>query len=138
MKNLRLYIFLVFLVLNLYSCDNFNLIMNVDCTQCVRVEPDDVDATILLSYENDGIPLTIYEGKYEIGTIIFQDTIFEEEFIYNLNVDAEYTIAAEYNLIERTIIVIDSEYIEKRLASSECQLDCWVVLGGDFDLRLKY
>lgn len=124
--------------MNLSACDNFNFIMNVDCTTCVRVEPENFDAYLEFSYEGTGIPFSIYEGEFEAGSLIFQDTIFENEFNYTLDVNQMYTIAAEYESNGKKIIVIDSEYIEKRLASSECQLDCWVVLGGAFDLRLKY
>jgi len=137
MKALLKYsVFVVFVFF--YSCENVDFLMNVDCTQCVRVEPIETRAVLEFSTQYGEVPFVIYKGDYESGDIILQDTIISETYEFDLDVDANYTIAAEYTLSDKKITVVDGEFIEKRLAASECSLDCWVVLGGDFDLTLKY
>lgn len=129
----------LFCALALHSCDeNFTLILNVDCSQCVRVEPKETTATFEFSSGYEKIVFTLYEGFYTEGNVYYSDTLTVDYFEKKLPVETYYTATAEYIIEGEKRIVVDGENIEKKLATSECQIDCWVILGGNFDLTYIY
>ena len=87
--------------------------------------------------ENPQIPIEIYEGNFDDGILILQDTvpiseIDKDQVFYELEAGFYYTVAVQYQQGAKTIIAIDRA--ELALESDDC--DCSYPTDRTLNLRL--
>jgi len=97
----------------------------------------DLEIKLTVNEENIEVPIEIYEGLYDDGLLIIQDTINSRDLtdgrmIYNLEAGIKYAASATYQDGAKTIIAIDGG--EMSLASDEC--DCEYPTTLTLNLRL--
>jgi len=122
------------------GCDEY-LGSTVDCDNCFDVEPDSSDLIVDLTFDNgiNSIPLVIYKGKIEEGSVEWIDKAYSSPFYLYVAVDEYYSVRAEYLFGDKKIVAVDGEKIlSKHVSSDVCGYDCWVVTKGTLDVSLKY
>lgn len=134
-KSLLLLLLLIFTL----SCET--LLENSDeCNMddCITEEPYTgyLDMRLSIISDNKNIMVLIFRGKYEEQNV--QDTLYAqtEDFSHEVPINRYYSVAARYIIDNDTIMVIDGTDLKKSL-DLDCEEDCWIVSGGDLDLRLK-
>jgi len=137
MKN-KILIALVFFSTTLFlKCDNVDF--TVDCAECYQEEPlwGDIYVQLTINDENNFVPLVIYRGDFENNDIEYVDTAFEEEYYIDVPLNKYYAVKAEYLVGSDTIYAIDGDEIKTKLNTEDCDQECYVIKGGNFDVRLK-
>ncbi len=132
-------LFLVILTFNLSGCEQEDLAFNVDCDNCLDAIPDSADliVRVTINGENPFVPLTYYEGDYEEGIIILNDTTWTEEGLLNSKVGVDYSVKATYIKDGQPVIAIDGDRLRVADGSGDCYPPCYFIRGGSFDVRLK-
>lgn len=130
-------IFLFIISLTFIKCGNIDL--TVDCAECYQEEPNwgDIYVQVTINDENNFVPLVIYRGNFEDNDIEWVDTAYEEEYYLDVPINKFYSVKAEYIAGSDTIYVIDGDEIKTKLNTEDCDVDCYVIKGGNFDARLK-
>ncbi len=128
------------LILMVTSCNEDIILFEVDCSECYTQRPEYAPLTIRLTInkENPEVPITIYLGEFEKDQVRIQDTARYSTVSVDLIPSRYYSVRAEYRVGDKTIYAIDGDEIELKKVSSQCDSVCWVILGGDIDVRLKY
>lgn len=123
---------------NFTACEPEDWMLSVDCADCYGYEPDSANLIINLTInaENDSVPLTFYQGKYEDGVIDWQDTATKEEFRLYSKMNSNYTVRATYRSGDKLIEAFDADEMQLYNANAECGSPCYIVKGGIFDVRL--
>ena len=70
----------------------------------------------------------------EDGTLIFENVNLQ---YYTVDVGKYYTIVAKYNKGGKIVYAVDGKKVKTKLDQSSCSDPCYIVIGKDFDLRLK-
>ena len=143
MKQIRKYIYITlgfFFVYLSTSCNEDIILFEVDCSQCYVERPEEGPMTIkvTLNEENQEVPITIYLNEYEKNQVRYRDTACYESITVDVYPDRYYSVRAEYKVGDKTVYAIDGDKVELLKASSQCDSVCWVIQGGEVDLRLKY
>jgi hypothetical protein len=131
-------VYLLFLfVMLLTRCDNIDL--TVDCAECYQNEPEwgDIFVDVTINDENQYVPIIIYRGEFENNDIEYIDTAYESEYIIDVPLNLYYSVKAEYIVGSDTIYAIDGDKIKTKLNTEDCDQECYVIKGGNFDVRLK-
>ncbi len=97
----------------------------------------DLEIKLTVNEENTDVPIEVYDGLYDDGILIIQDTIASGDLvkgriIYNLEAGKDYAASAVYKDGAKTIIAIDGG--EMSLASDDC--DCDYPTNLTLNLRL--
>lgn len=131
---------MVFLALLVNSCNEDIILFEVDCSECYTVRPVYAPLTIefTINEENQEIPYTIYLGEYEKDQVRFKDTARYSVISVDLFPNRYYSVRAEYRVGDNTVYALDGGEIELLKVSSQCDSVCWVIHGGEIDVRLKY
>ena len=136
MRNIKLIIFILPLAF-LMACEleNFNL----SCDNCWEIKPTEGLLAIDLGPvgSGDSIPITVYKGKLETGTLFLQDTILKDYLDLWVPVDNFYTVVAEYKIDSTTIKTVDGDKVSVYLDDSNCSEACWRARDGKVDCKLK-
>jgi hypothetical protein len=124
-------------LMKITSCEPENW-QAVDCNDCLNFKPDSADliVQVTLNSENDSIPLTFYKGKVEDGVIDWRDTATSTELYLYSKVGQVYSVKATYKSGNETIIAIDSDKMRTTSGNEDCGSPCYIVKGGNLDLRL--
>ncbi|NJO69487.1 MAG: hypothetical protein HC830_09590 [Bacteroidetes bacterium] len=134
-----------FLFIGLLSCGDEYFFDDVDCSECFipRPEVGPVNITITIDSENKEVPVRIYKGKYEesyrndLSNVIFMDTISNQNFSVDLEVNEYYSAVAEYKKNGEKILVVDGDRLKQYKVSDNCDEVCWIYKGGNIDATLK-
>ena len=134
---LPLFILLVSLAGQFFSCESEDWIINVDCNECFGGRPDSADLIINVSInnENTSVPIEIYRGNSK-GELLLQDTAYNSIFYFWAKMGEEYTVRASYRKGSQSILAFDSDDMVSRDFGQDCGDPCYIVKGGIFDLLL--
>ncbi len=110
-----------------------------DFSDCELEEPEwglvYVDVTI--NDENPKVPLVFYIGNIEENVIEWIDTAYYESYEIEMPLNEYYSVTATYKSGSKAILALDGERFETKKYHI-CDENCWVIRGGEYDLRLKY
>ncbi len=140
MKKKILLIFLVSVMANLmFSCDEYFSFLEVDCSECYRIKPDNGELIIqvTINNENPEVPIAIYRDKIESGRIRIRDTVSEKTVYIEVPLNHYYSVQAKYKVGNDSVFAVDGERIETHRVTDQCDTTCWIIKGGRYDLRLK-
>ena len=140
MKKKILLIFLVSVMANLiFSCDKKFNFLEVDCSECYRIKPDNGELIIhvTINNENPEVPIVIYRDRIESGRIRIRDTVSEKTVYIEVPLNHYYSVKAEYKAGDDSVFAVDGERIETHRVTDQCDTTCWIIKGGRYDLRLK-
>ncbi|XOV92844.1 MAG: hypothetical protein ACFHWX_21915 [Bacteroidota bacterium] len=108
-----------------------SLLVFVHCDGCFKSCDSgpffaDLEIKLTVNDENTQVPIEVYEGMYDTGSLIIQDTIsaaalINGKAIYNLEAGIFYSAAAIYKSGAKTIIAIDGA--EMQLSTDDCNCD---------------
>ncbi|MHC1704848.1 MAG: hypothetical protein AB9846_13145 [Tenuifilaceae bacterium] len=120
-----------------FACEDMALL--VDCDDCFTEKPTDAVLTIKVTIndENVFVPITIYFGNIEDGTIIKEDITYFDNYKLVVDVDEYYSVLVKYNSKARTIYAVDGKKLRVKKDNSSCDNICYLVLGNVLDARLK-
>jgi hypothetical protein len=121
----------------LTTCELDNL--NLSCDNCWDIKPTEGILAIDLSPFNNGdsIPVTVYKGKLESGTLFLKDTIVKDYLDVWVPVDNFYTVVAEYKIDSTIIRAVDGDRVSIYLDETNCSVACWRARDGKVDCKLK-
>ncbi len=115
------------------------LFSNCECFRSCDPGPffGDLELKLTVNSENTEVPIEIYEGEYDKGILIIQDTVASNElengkFVYNLEAGFYYAAAAIYKDGAKTLIAIDGD--ELSIETDDC--DCSYPSNRTLNLRL--
>jgi hypothetical protein len=112
---------------------------SVDCYNCYQEMPDSADLIIDLTVddENPQVLISVYSGKANNSPLISQfDADTSTVFVY-VPVNSYYSVEAVYQSDDNTIRAIDGDMLEVKLVTELCDEDCWYIVGGEFDVKLR-
>lgn len=105
---------------------------------CNTLEPTEgkfiVKVTCDLNYPS--VPITIYKGYYDTGSIFLQDTLYGNPKTYLLPLNQYYTIAAIYDTPSGQVIAVDGGELKKS-QYYECDSTCWKENEVKVNVQLK-
>ncbi len=121
----------------LNSCELGNL--NLSCSNCYDIKPTEGLLSIELSplHAGDSIPITIYKGKLESGSIFLRDTTGKDYLDVWVPIDEFYTVQAEYQVDSTLIRAIDGDRVSVYLDKTNCSAACWRARDGKVDCKLR-
>ena len=122
-----------------FGCENLETLF-VDCDKCYDENPELADLTVkfTINDENPYVRYILYSGTYDSGDIIAIDTSYTSEVVWSLDTDEYYSVKAEYAKGARTIFVVDGNELRTKKDRSSCDRECYIILGDELDVRLKY
>lgn len=121
------------------GCEQEDLNYFFDCANCLENIPDSADliVTVTINDAHPFVPLTFYEGDYELGVVDYRDTArTAEHFLYS-KVGMDYSVMATYYTEEDTVFVVDGDRMRVVNGEEDCYPPCYYVRGGTLDLTLK-
>lgn len=121
----------------LNSCELNTL--KLSCDNCYDIKPTEGILAIdlsLLRYD-DSIPIVVYKGKLESGSVFLRDTLTKNYLDLWVPVDQFYTVVAEYHVNETTIKAVDGDMVSVYEDDSNCSVACWRARDGKVDCRLR-
>ena len=134
------FLVLVLLMANLiFSCDeNFDF-LEIDCSECYRIRPDNGELIIhvTINNENPEVPIAIYRDRIESGRIRIRDTVSEKTVYIEVPLNHYYSVIAEYKVGNDSVFAVDGERIKTHRVTDQCDTICWIIKGGKYDLRIK-
>lgn len=127
------------LSLKMAGCEMEDLNLYVDCDGCFDFVPDSADlvVTVTINDENPFVPLTFYEGDYELGVVDYRDTAHSDELFLYSKIGIEYSVMATYQKDGETIFVVDGDRMRVVNGEEDCYSPCYYIRGGTLDLTLK-
>lgn len=131
-------IILVFSI-KITGCEQEDLNSFVNCDDCFDNIPDSANliVSVTINDENPYVPLTFYEGDYELGVVDYRDTARGDELYLYSEVGIEYSVMATYQKNGTTIFVVDGDKMRVVNGEEDCYSPCYYVRGGTLDLTLK-
>jgi len=131
-----------------FSCEQDPFIFDVNCDECYYPEPDTADLILdfTLNEENPYVPYILYIGDVEDNIVIFvgdvEDNIivrtaYSEQEYLPAAVNEHYSIEAFYKNGDQTVVVVDGDKLKTSRTSEVCDTECWIIKGGQFNLKLK-
>ena len=131
--------FLVFLLMAAAGACEEYLGVVVDCNDCWSFKPDSADLLLYLTVNQDHpeVPIVLYRGDFENGEVDYVDTARKSPHPIYSAVDQYYSVAAEYKVDGKTIIVVDGDVMKAKNATGSCDFECWIITDGEYSLQLK-
>lgn len=122
-----------------FGCEDMEVLF-VDCDECYDENPEVADLTIkfTINDENPYVRYILYSGTYDSGDTIAIDTSYTSEVVWSLDTDEYYSVKAEYTKGARTIFAVDGNELRTKKDRSSCDRECYIILGDELDVRLKY
>lgn len=138
-KRIFAFFFLTMFLVIPFGCEDMEVFI-VDCDECSAFKPEYADLTIkfTINEENPYVKYILYEGNFDTGDTILIDTTFITKVVWNLNVNKYYSVKAEYSSGARTIFAVDGNELRTKKDRSSCDEECYIILGNELDVRLKY
>lgn len=127
-----------------FGCQDLALRISA-CDPCIETEPDSgtMDLTFTIDKDHTRIPFGVFMGTYESGLQVYSDTAEQEKITLTLRADRSYTVAANYIVEGKKVVVINTGKISTREIGCGGDSDgdvtyyCWYVVPGSVDVRLK-
>lgn len=91
---------------------------------------------LTINEENPAVPISLYEGNFENGRLIRQDTVRVGRYNYSLLPDKNYSVTATYREAGKTIVAVSGGRINL-IRYRMCELQCYDVDEPELDLRLR-
>lgn len=129
-------LFLLLCTLFLLSCDT----LKVNCDECYSEEPELGTLSVSLGGAGNTAPveLIFYRGKVEDNQIEYQDTVYENYYeLPETPLNQYYSVKAIYTIAGKTYIAIDGGDFDTKLITDNCEYDCYIIKGGNYDVRLN-
>lgn len=125
-------------VLLLASCYKFR---SDDCDQSIVCNTNKPDSAYLnITVTDPGstgfVPIVIYDGDVDDGTVVLNDTMYARYNSYYLPVRNRYSVRATYRTNGITTYVYDGAKIKLRKFWN-CDERCYEVEDGEIDVQLK-
>ncbi len=129
----RLFTLLLISSFILNSCEDLS------CSYCYDIKPKEGLLSIEFSplQKGDSIPITVFKGKLESGSIFLRDTITKSFLDLWVPVDQFYTVEAVYKLDSTLIKAVDGDRVSVYLDETNCSVACWRARDGKADCRLR-
>jgi len=130
-------IFCLVIILAWSACNEY--IGVVDCSECDPIEPDSAKLIVYLTINADHpeVPLIFYRGNIENDTDYIDTAIISPYYLYS-EIDQFYSVRAEYQVGDRTIYAVDGDKMKAKHVSESCEVECWVITGGELNVELKF
>ncbi len=132
------------LLAGLWACDEY-IGFSVDCSECISIKPDSANLIIELSIteEYPEVAVKIFsgeiEGEIEKDFILYEDKVSESPYYAFVPVDKFYSVEAVYEKASgEKILAYDGDKLKVKHVPEACDVECWIVTGGELDTRLKY
>ena len=112
---------------------------SVDCDYCYQELPDSADLIIDLTIndENPLVQISVFSGEANNAPLVSQfDADTSTVFVY-VPVGSYYSVEAIYQSENNTVRVIDGDMLEVKLVTELCNDDCWYIVGGEYDVKLR-
>lgn len=113
---------------------------DVNCYECYVDFPETgylvIDFTI--DAENKHIPITVFSGKLDRSPIVFQAQCDTTPLFIEVPMNALYSVKAGYKHGNDSVYAIDNAKFEAKLVVGLCTDDCWIITGGEYNVRLVY
>jgi hypothetical protein len=122
------------------ACEEKIDFIEVDCSECYRTKPDTgtLKIKITINKENESVPIVVYRNEMEKEWIRLVDTVTYEEYYIDVAINHYYSVKAEYKVDGKTIFAVDGDKIRTRKITAQCDSTCWVIRGGNINVKLKY
>jgi hypothetical protein len=123
------------------SCEEKFFSEGVDCAECYQEKPEEADLIIDLTINDtySYVPIVVYRNDFEDNDIEYIDTAYESPYYLPATpINKKYSVAAEYISGDNKIIAVDGSHLKVRHVLFACDEDCWIIEGGEMDVRLKY
>ncbi len=122
-----------------FGCEDMEVLF-VDCDECYDENPEVADLTIkfTINDENPYVRYILYSGTYDSGDTIAIDTSYTSEVVWSLDTDGYSSVKADYTKGARTIFAVDGNELRTKKDRSSCDRECYIILGDELDVRLKY
>ncbi len=114
-----------------FYCALLSCIFFIHCDECFRSCDSgpffaDLELRLTVNDQNTDVPIEIYEGKYDDGLLIIQDTVSSNKLVngrafYNLEAGISYAAVAIYQDGAKEILAIDGG--EMSLSTDDCNCD---------------
>ncbi len=137
------FISVFFIVLFILGCQTNSRYFENECN-CFENEPYNVYVNIFFSRTEQTPNPTIWIMAGEFGENNIIDTIFTDTINNNLShteyelaLNSNYTICAEYLSGQDTIIVIDGGFLSKT-HTPNCDSGCWKIMNKNFNVELIF
>ena len=91
---------------------------------------------LTINEENPAVPISLYEGNFENGQLIRQDTVRQSRYNYSLSPEKDYSVTATYREAGKTIVAVSGGRINL-VRYQMCELQCYDVDEPELDLRLR-
>jgi len=107
-------------------------------SNCVTVRPTLAEMRVEVSYtgQPQGIPLTIYRGRFDQGVVYARDTVFGERNIYLVPTNEYFSVAAEYVQEGRKIVAVDGVNVTVSF-DDNCNYGCYTSDQNNINLRIR-
>ncbi len=95
-----------------------------------------ISVRLTINEENPAIPISVYDGNFENGRLIRQDTLRVGSYNFALLTEKEYSFTATYKKAGKTIVAVNGGRINL-IRYRMCELQCYDVDEPELDLRLR-
>ncbi len=128
---------LIIIVL-LFSCEKQGLFVN--CSECVREEPDRTDLEIRLNLKESErhVIVNVYEGMLEDSVLYATFTAHLASNLTPVNLNKQYTVTATYSKAGIEYVAVDSTIPRVAYEKDQCDNPCYVIYDNVVNLKLKY
>lgn len=112
---------------------------SVDCYDCYQEFPDSADLIIdlMIDDDNPNVNIFVYSGKVDASPVIWEMNVDTSTVYVYVPINAYYSVKAVYNYKGDIISVIDGGMCEAKLVTEYCDEDCWYVIGGEYNVKLR-
>ena len=134
-------IFVILVFFAIMGCENTSQEGGVNCVNCIAEKPQfgDISIDLTINSENDSVHLNIYKQKYN-DNILLADTVIiatHSPYIYHVKANQYFSIKAVYKSGNKIINAIDGGEFNAQ-EQSGCDLSCWQLVGGKYNVKLKF
>jgi len=114
---------------------NDNCDQNVTC-DTTRPDSGYLNVTVTDPGSTGMVPITIYKGDVDKGTVVLEDTMYSATNSYYLPIKERYSVRAAYRNNGVTTYVYDGDKI-KLSKFWNCDERCYEAIDGDVNVSLK-
>lgn len=95
--------------------------------KCLDDKPSfgSIYVNVTISNEIKSVPIEIRLNNFNTGELILRDTIYENEKVYDVDINNYYVVSAEYKKGNITTTSIDGGKVSTRKISHEDGSECW-------------
>ncbi|MGE0088590.1 MAG: hypothetical protein AB7S50_03840 [Bacteroidales bacterium] len=135
----KLVLIFSFLFLVPLACEDLDALF-VNCDDCYNEKPDNATLSIkfTINKENPYVVYTLYSGCIDCDSIIAVDVSDKSVIKWNLETNRNYSVVAEYYSKGSVVYAVDGTQLKTKTDKSSCSSTCYLIVGDELDVRLKY